>query len=87
MTDRKDWPTVDDKGDYIWRFSLDPGSAAPQIAGDGFAELFRSQLDEMLKLVVLTYHGQRVRVDGFHFVHEPEIIHPIWSAGDEAEKE
>ncbi len=78
-----DWPLVDEKGDFIWRFPLEPGRTAPTIPDDAFAELVRSQLDEMLKLVCLTWKGERIRVDGFYFVHQPTRVHPIWTRAQE----
>ncbi len=71
------WPVTDENGDYIFRLSLTPEGTEPP--PNAFAELVRSQLDEMLKLIVLTYHGEAVRVDGFHFIHEPDSIRGIWS--------
>jgi hypothetical protein len=71
------WPVTDERGDYIFRFSLDPERHQPVLDG-ALAELMRSQLDELLKLVVLTYQGQRVRVDGFRFLSDAETTYRIW---------
>ena len=79
MATRRNWPAVDDRGDFIFRFRLEPDRTTPLIVDNAFAELFRSQLDEMLKLIVLTCQGQRVRVDGFRFINDPDRTHPIWS--------
>lgn len=76
---RTNWPVVDENSDYIFRFRLEPDRATPLIPNDAFAELFRSQLDEMLKLIFLTWQGQCVRVDGFYFIHDPDCTYPIWS--------
>jgi hypothetical protein len=73
-------PIVDENGDFIWRFRLEPERTKPVISEDAFAELFRSQLDEMLKLIVLTYRSQRVRVDGFYFINDSSRHYPIWSS-------
>ncbi|MBN1370142.1 MAG: hypothetical protein JW954_07910 [Dehalococcoidaceae bacterium] len=75
-------PVVDENGDYIWRFKLDAGKNRRVIKDNTFAELFRSQLDEMLKVVVLTREGKKVRVDGFYLINEPDRVYPIWD-GDE----
>lgn len=74
-------PVVDENGDYIWRFRLDPGKDMSIIKDNAFADLFRSQLDEMLKVVVLTRGGEKVRVDGFYLINEPDRVYPIWKAG------
>ena len=73
---RHHWPVTDDNGDYIFRLPLQAGAGEPP--EDAFAELMRSQLDEILKLVILTYHGEKVRIDGFRFIHEPDVTRPIW---------
>lgn len=78
------WPVVDENGDFIWRFRLEPDSATSLILGDAFAELFRGQLDEMLKFIVLTYRGEPVRVDGFRFINDPDGNYPIWSTHESA---
>lgn len=52
-------------------------ATSPWLAG-AFPELVHSQLDELLKLVVLTYQGQRVRVDGFWFLNDAETTYRIW---------
>jgi len=75
-------PVVDENGDYIWRFKLDAAKDRSLIRDNAFAELFRSQLDEMLKVVVLTQGGKKVRVDGFYLVSEPDRVYPIWEAGE-----
>ncbi len=79
----RNWPTVDENGDFIWRFQLKPNRHTPQISDDAFAELFRSQLDEMLKLIVLTWQEQRIRVDGFRFINHPDHTYPIWQKPEE----
>lgn len=78
-------PIVDENGDFIWRFRLEHGLTKPTITNDAFAELFRSQLDEMLKLSVFTYHGKRVRVDGFCFINDPDCQYPLWPTPEDQE--
>jgi hypothetical protein len=73
-------PVVDENGDYIWRFSLSTGNVRSLIKGNAFVELFRSQLDEMLKVVVLTQGGKKVRVDGFYLINEPDHQYLIQSS-------
>jgi|GEM_PF-1191881 len=75
-------PVVDANGDYIWRFKLETGKNRAVIGDNAFAELFRSQLDEILKVVVLTRAGKKVSVDGFYLINEPDRVYPIWD-GDE----
>jgi len=72
-------PIVDENGDYIWRFPLNTRRESPSDKGNNaFIELFRSQLDEMLKLVVLTQGDKKVRVDGFYLINQPECKYKIW---------
>jgi len=75
-------PVVDENGDYIWRFKLNTAKNRAVIADNAFAELFRSQLDEMLKVVVLTQNGRKVRVDGFYLINEPDRVYPIWAVDE-----
>jgi hypothetical protein len=76
---RRKWPIVDENGDFIWRFQLEPDRHTPLISDEAFAELFRSQLDEMLKLIVLTWRDKRVRIDGFRFINRPDHTYAIWA--------
>ena len=63
--------------DYVWRFKLDPEKEKIE-DDDAFVDLFRNQLQDILKIVVLTKNGARVRVDGFRFVNNMEKEHKIF---------
>ena len=45
---------------------------------DAFVDLFRSQLQDLLKIVVLTKNGKRVRVDAFRFINDMEKEYKIF---------
>jgi len=74
---KETYPIVDESRDYIWRFKLDPEKV--QISrDDAFVDLFRSQLQDLLKIVVLTKNGKRVRVDAFRFINDMEKEYKIF---------
>jgi len=65
--------------DYVFRFRLEPAEPDKHAYDDPLLELIRGQLADLLDAVVLTYHGKRVRVDGFRLLQEPDAqyeIHP-----------
>jgi len=77
--EKERFPVVDNNGDYIWRFPLKAKHGCPSNkSNDAFVELFRSQLDEMLKFVILTQAGKKVRIDGFYLINQPDCKYPIW---------
>jgi len=65
------WPTIDDKGDAIFRFKLKPQA---QLSLD---EFYRAQLHDLLKVVRLYVGTTPVLVDGFAFRREPDRIQPL----------
>ena len=78
--------------DYVFRFRLEP--ADPDEAGydDPLLELIRGQLADLLDAAVLTYHGKRVRVDGFRLLQDPDTQYEIFpqagsASGHEPESE
>ena len=66
------------EGEYVFRFRLEP--PGPEEAGydDPLLEMIRGQLADLLDVVILTDHGERVRVDGFRLVQDPDTQLPIW---------
>jgi len=75
MTDqsKKEKEVVDENGDYIWRFKLSPEVDKAQAEEeDAFVDLFRRQLQDLLKIIVLTKDGKRVRIDGFRLINNVE---------------
>ncbi len=67
---------VDEKGDYIFRFKID--SSQGEENPEPLVDFVRCQLADLLKIVVLTHNGKRVRVTGFRFVNDTETEHKIW---------
>lgn len=67
-------PTVDENGDYIFRFSISPR----EIRDEPLVDFVRYQLADLLQIVVLTHNGKRVNVNGFLFLDNAEREHKIW---------
>jgi hypothetical protein len=69
--------------DYVFRFKLDEtDSKNTNILDDPLAEMTRSQLEALLNIVILTYKGQGVKVDGFTFLNDRETIYKIFPVSD-----
>jgi len=68
----------DEFNDVIFRFRLNH-----QVIDDNpeivLMEFFKGQIQDLLRVVALTYEGKRLFIDGFHFLQEPEVIVPLWS--------
>ncbi|MGD2248812.1 MAG: hypothetical protein PVF58_10445 [Candidatus Methanofastidiosia archaeon] len=67
--------SVDEKGDYIFRFTID---SPQETADEPLVDFVRCQLADLLQIVVLTYNGKRVRVNGFLLLDNSEREHKIW---------
>jgi hypothetical protein len=63
---RHDPEEVDERGDAVFRFALQPAEAS----GD-LTEVFRALVHELVGLVVLYSHGKPVIVDAFAFANDP----------------
>ncbi len=76
-------PGVEEE-DYIFRFGLEP--AEPDRSGyeDPLLELIRGQLADLLDAVTLTFHGQRVRVDGFRLLQDPDTQYEVFPSAADA---
>lgn len=70
--------------EYVFRFRIDPSEETP-VYEDPLAELIRGQLADLLDAVVLTDHGQRVRVDGFRLLQDPETQYEIFPKKPDSE--
>ena len=69
--------------DYVFRFKLDDtDSKNTNILDDPLAEMTRSQLEALLNIVILTYKGQEVKVEGFEFLNDRETIYKIFPVSD-----
>jgi hypothetical protein len=64
-------------GEYVWRFRLDDGDAAP-VYDDPLLELVRVQWEQLLRLTVPTFEGREIRVDGFALMRDPSRVHAIF---------
>ena len=70
---KKNWnPNVDEKGDFILRWKLDVPKKKRR-RKDPFRDFTRDLLKELLDVVMLTYKGEDVKVDGFHFLNSVEV--------------
>ena len=64
--------------DYIFRFRIERNKANGEGYDDPLLELIRGQLADLLRVVVLTDHGRRVRVDGFRLLMDVDKQYPIF---------
>ena len=77
----------DESGDVIFRFRLTQPSV-PSNPEQALENFFRGQIQDLLRVVGVTYKGQRLFVDGFHFLNDPETLFPLWpDSSKEAEAE
>lgn len=70
---------VDEKGDYIFRFSVDVSRDGPS-SDEPLVDFVRCQLADLLKVVILTENGKRVKIDGFRFLNNLKKEHKIWES-------
>ncbi len=64
-------PNIDEKGDFVLRWKLDPKKKLQ--SKDPFQDFIRELLKELLDIVMLTYKGKNVKIDGFHFLNSADI--------------
>lgn len=73
-----------DGEEFVFRFRLE--QMAPEEIGydDPLLELVRGQLADLMEVVVLTYHGEPVMVDGFRLLTLPDEQYQVFpdSAGN-----
>lgn len=69
---KKNNPNVDEKGDFILRWKLDLPKKKKR-SKDPFRDFARDLLKELLDIVMLTYKGEDVKVDGFHFLNSMDV--------------
>lgn len=74
-----------DEEEYVFRFQVETPADAESAYDDPLVELIRGQLADLLDAVSLTHRGQRVAVDGFRLVQEPETQYEIFPHGSEEE--
>jgi len=66
----------DEQEEYVFRF----GIHFPQEENnpEPLVDFVRCQLADLLKVIVLTHNGERVKVNGFLFLNDTEKEHKIW---------
>lgn len=65
--------------DYKFRYRLEPEKVIRErVYSDPLVELIRSQLEQLLNLVVLTHEGEDMKVDGFKLLNNPEQTYRIF---------
>lgn len=94
MADKKGLPfappppdggTEQPDGDFVFRFRLEPIAQDETGYDDPLLELVRGQLADLLDVVVFTYHGQPVLVDGFRLIAEPAEQYEVFPAREDGE--
>lgn len=68
---------VETDEDYVWRFELDSGNQEP-LLDDPLVEMVRKFLEDFLNIGFFVKDGEKVRVDGFFFLNNPEKIYEIF---------
>jgi hypothetical protein len=63
--------------DYVFRFPLEP-EKLETFYDDPLLELVRGLLADLLDCVILTYHGERVKVDGFRLLQDLDTQYEVF---------
>ena len=74
MIMKKNNPNVNAKGDFILRWKLGLPKKRKR-SKDPLRDFFSDILKELLDIVALTYKGEDVKVDGFHFLDRIDAYH------------
>jgi hypothetical protein len=64
---------VDERGDFIFRFEIDPGRDDELT----LREFYRAHLHELMGVVRFYFDGRPVILDSFAFLNAPEDVIPI----------
>jgi hypothetical protein len=59
--------------DFVFRFNLDSRERS-EPDGEALAAMTREQLLNILDIIVPCYRGERVRIDSFAFVNQPDRL-------------
>ncbi|MDA0161276.1 hypothetical protein OM076_13445 [Solirubrobacter ginsenosidimutans] len=70
-------PELDDRGDYIFHFAIDPRAARGDL---DLREFYRAHLHDLLGVVRFYLDGKPVIVDSFAFLNDPEDVVAILPA-------
>lgn len=65
-------PNVDEKGDFIFRWKLNIPKKKRR-SKDPFMDFMQDIIKEILDIIILTYKGEDVKVNGFHFINSMQI--------------
>ena len=65
-------PNIDENDDFILRWKLDVPKKKHRDK-DPFTGFIKDMLKETLDIVMLTYKGEDVKVDGFHFLNSVKV--------------
>ncbi|MCJ7751203.1 MAG: hypothetical protein MUQ65_08930 [Armatimonadetes bacterium] len=76
-----------DRGEYVFRFPIQPAAGEEAVYDDPLVELVRGQLADLLDTAILTDHGRRVRVDGFRLLQDPDTQYKVFPQGGTCEEE
>ena len=71
--------------DFIFRFRLEGPKPGEVVYDDPLLELIRGQLADLLDAAILTYHGERVMVDGFRLIQDSKTQYEVFPSQDESE--
>ncbi len=71
--------------DFVFRFGLEELNPSEVGYDDPLLELIRGQLADLLDAAILTYHGQRVMIDGFRLIQEPDTQYEIFPRQGESQ--
>lgn len=74
-TDKTKDPNVDQKGNFIFRWELNIPKKK-KCSKDPFRDFVKDLLKEILDIVMLTYKGKDVKVDGFRFLNSL-VVHKL----------
>lgn len=62
--------------EFVYRFKLENDA---EISAKPFCELFRTTIRELMKYVTFTNNSEEVKVTGFAFRDNPELVYSIFS--------
>ncbi len=75
------------RGEYVFRFRVQPAAGEDAAYDDPLVELVRGQLADLLDTAILTDHGRRVRVDGFRLMQDPDTQYKVFPKSSKARED
>lgn len=73
-------PNIDKNGDFILRWKLDTHRNKSKKSKDPFKDFTKDLLKELFDIVMPTYKGEDVKVDGFRFINSVKV-NPLYKNG------